>query len=64
MLIHWLILVVKETVHRVQVEPEYVGWSRISDSLRQKDKSRIEDAKEDIDSLLVFVSRISILSSA
>lgn len=43
-------------VYRVQTEPERVGWARISDLVRQRDKAKIEDLKEDIDTLLVFVS--------
>ena len=43
-------------VSRVQIEPERVGWTRLADLVRQKDRDRIDDVKEDIDTLLVFVS--------
>ena len=47
-------------VSRVQIEPERVGWTRLADLVRQKDRDRIDDVKEDIDTLLVFV-RLSVL---
>ena len=44
-------------VSRVQIEPERVGWTRLADLVRQKDRERIDEVKEDIDTLLVLVSR-------
>ena len=41
---------------RVQVEPERIGWARLSDLIHKYDQRRVRDAKEDIDTLLVFVS--------
>lgn len=46
----------EDKVQRVQIEPERAGWARLYDLVRQKDKDRVEDVKEDIDTLLVFVS--------
>ena len=43
---------------RVRVEPERTGWARIYDLVRQVDKDRVADIKEDIDTLLVFVSSL------
>lgn len=40
----------------MQIEPERKGWARLADLVRSHDKERIEDVKEDIDTLLVFVS--------
>ncbi|PSR73352.1 hypothetical protein PHLCEN_2v10798 [Hermanssonia centrifuga] len=34
------------------------GWPEIAETLRDVDEEKIEDTKEDIDTLLVFVSRI------
>ena len=45
-----------DKVHRVRIEPERTGWARIHDLVREVDKTRIGDNKEDIDTLLVFVS--------
>ena len=45
----------EDSVQRVQIEPERTGWARLSDLLRKYDQDRIQDAKEDIDTLLVFV---------
>ena len=45
-----------DKVQRVRVEPERTGWARIYDLVREVDKNRIVDNKEDIDTLLVFVS--------
>ena len=39
----------------MSIEPERRGWARISDLLRQNDQMSIQDVKEDIDTLLVFV---------
>ena len=43
----------------IRVEPELTGWARLSDLIRNHDKERIEDVKEDVDTLLVFVSRLT-----
>lgn len=43
-------------VQRVEIEPGRTGWARLYDLTRQFDKDRVEDVKEDIDALLVFVS--------
>ena len=43
-------------VHRVRIEPERTGWARLYDLVQEFDKNRIVDNKEDIDTLLVFVS--------
>ena len=45
-----------DKVQRVRIEPERTGWARIYDLVRQVDKDRVADMKEDIDTLLVFVS--------
>ena len=45
-----------DKVHRVRIEPERTGWARMYDLVREVDKTRIVDNKEDIDTLLVFVS--------
>ena len=37
-------------------EPERTGWARMYDLVREYDKGRVSDNKEDIDTLLVFVS--------
>ena len=44
-----------DKVQRVRIEPERTGWARIYDLVRQVDKDRVADIKEDIDTLLVFV---------
>ena len=44
-------------MQRVRIEPERTGWARISDLLRQNDEMAVQDVKEDIDTLLVFVRR-------
>ena len=45
-------------VQRVRIEPERTGWARMYDLVREYDKNRIIDNKEDIDTLLVFVSPV------
>ena len=45
-----------DKVQRVRIEPERTGWARMYDLVREVDKTRIVDNKEDIDTLLVFVS--------
>ena len=45
----------------MRIEPERTGSARIYDLVREFDKSRIVDNKEDIDTLLVFVSPCLIL---
>ena len=47
-----------DKVQRVRVEPERTGWARMYDLVREYDKNRILDNKEDIDTLLVFVSLV------
>ena len=42
-------------IQRVQVEPDRRGWGRLMDLYEGHDGNRIKVAKEDIDSLLVFV---------
>ena len=49
-----------DDIHRVRIEPERTGWARIYDLVRQFNKDRVIDVKEDIDTLLVFV-RVAIL---
>ena len=36
------------------------GWSTLSKTVRDVDKAKIQDYKEDIDTLLVFVSIVSL----
>ena len=38
------------------IEPDRIGWARMYDLVREYDKIRVVDNKEDIDTLLVFVS--------
>ena len=40
---------------QVQIEPERKGWAQLVDMYHKYDEDRIRDAKEDIDTLLVFV---------
>ena len=47
-----------DNVQRVRIEPERTGWARMYDLVREYDKNRITDNKEDIDTLLVFVSLV------
>ena len=47
-----------DKVQRVRIEPERTGWARMYDLVREVDKTRIVDNKEDIDTLLVFVSLV------
>ena len=46
-------------IPRVRVEPELTGWAKLYDLIRQFDKDRVADVKEDIDTLLVFVRPFS-----
>ena len=48
-----------DKVHRVRIEPERTGWAKLYDLVRQVDKDRVEDIRDDIDTLLVFVSSLS-----
>ena len=41
---------------QVQIEPDRKGWAQLVDMYHKYDEDRIRDAKEDIDTLLVFVS--------
>ena len=52
---------IDDKVQRVRIEPERTGSARIYDLVREFDKNRIVDNKEDIDTLLVFVSPCFIL---
>ena len=45
-----------DKVQRVQIEPERIGWARLADLVRLKHTEKVTDMKEDIDTLLVFVS--------
>ena len=45
-------------VQRVRIKPERTGWARMHDLVREYDKNRVVDNKEDIDTLLVFVSLV------
>ena len=45
-------------VQRVRIEPERMGWARIYGLVRQVDKDRVGDIKEDLDTPLVFVSSL------
>ena len=49
----------EDNVRRVRVEPERTGWAKLYDLIRQFDKDRVADVKEDIDTLLVFVRPFS-----
>ena len=46
-------------VQRVRIEPEQRGWAKLYDLVRQVDKDRMEDIRDEIDTLLVFVSSLS-----
>ena len=48
-------------IQKVQVEPDRKGWARLADMYHKYDEDKIRDAKEDIDTLSVFV-RVTILS--
>ncbi|KAK7693021.1 hypothetical protein QCA50_002586 [Cerrena zonata] len=50
---------IEDKVHRVKIESDRTGWGRISDLIRQYDRDRVEDVKEDIDTLLVFAGLFS-----
>ena len=45
----------------MQIEADRIGWWALVDKYREYDQTRIQDVKEDIDTLLVFV-RIPIAS--
>ena len=49
-------------IQKVQIEPDRKGWARLADMYHKYDEDKIRDAKEDIDTLLVFV-RVAILPS-
>ena len=42
-------------IQKVQIEPDRKGWARLADMYYKYDEDKIRDAKEDIDTLLVFV---------
>ena len=46
-----------DKVQRVIIEPDRTGWARLADLVRLKHTEKVTDMKEDIDTLLVFVSR-------
>lgn len=48
----------------MRIDEERTGWAKLSDLIHHKDKDRVEDVKEDIDTLLVFVGSpwVSMLS--
>ena len=45
----------ENNIQRVRIEPERTGWARLYDIVSQVDKRRVDDIKEDVDTLLVFV---------
>ena len=47
-------------IQKVQIEPNRKGWARLADMYYKYDEDKIRNAKEDINTLLVFV-RISLL---
>ncbi|KAK7678315.1 hypothetical protein QCA50_018663 [Cerrena zonata] len=53
-----------EKVQRVRLESEHIGWARLSDLYYKYDQARIQDVKEDIDTLLVFAGLFSAVVSA
>ncbi|KAK7689232.1 hypothetical protein QCA50_007923 [Cerrena zonata] len=55
---------IEDKVHRVKIESDRTGWGRISDLLHQYDRARVDDVKEDIDSLLVFAGLFSAVITA
>ena len=46
-------------VQRVRIEPERRGWEKLYGLVRQVDQDRMEDIRDEIDTLLVFVSSLS-----
>ncbi|KAK7693017.1 hypothetical protein QCA50_002582 [Cerrena zonata] len=54
----------EDKVHRVKIEPDRTGWARLSDLIRQYDRDRVEDVKEDIDTILVFAGLFSAVITA
>ncbi|KAK7685871.1 hypothetical protein QCA50_011218 [Cerrena zonata] len=55
---------IEEKVQRVKIESDRTGWGRLSDLIRQYDRARVEDVKEDIDTLLVFAGLFSSVITA
>ena len=49
---------VQERVRYVEVSPPS-GWQTMARTVREADEDKVKDCKEDIDTLLVFVSRKS-----
>ena len=49
----------RRKVQRVRIEPERTGWTKLYALVRQVDKDRMEDIRDEIDTLLVFVSFLS-----
>ena len=54
---------VDDKVNRVRHKPKRSGWAKIYDLIWQSDKDRVNDYNEDIDTLMVFVSRRISLAS-
>ncbi|KAK7685881.1 hypothetical protein QCA50_011228 [Cerrena zonata] len=54
----------EDKVHRVKIESDRTGWGRLSDLIGQYDRHRVEDVKEDIDTLLVFAGLFSAVITA
>ncbi|KAK7684418.1 hypothetical protein QCA50_012365 [Cerrena zonata] len=52
------------SVQRVKIEPERTGWAKLYDLVRQFDKDRVEDIRDDIDTLLVFAGLFSAVVTA
>lgn len=46
----------QERGYRVRNQPDLTGWARMYDLVGQFDKDRVANTKEDVDTLLVFVS--------
>ena len=51
-------------MQRVRLESDPTGWARLWDLTRQFDKARAEDVRDDIDTLLVFVSHIASIGNS
>ena len=65
MLMHYQTMQGSDTRHEIQrmhIEPDRKGWAGLVDMYRVYDESRIKDAKEDVDTLLVFVRTFLCLS--
>ena len=49
-------------IQKVEIEPNRKGWARLADMYYKYDEDKIRNAKEDINTLLVFV-RVTIFRS-